>query len=272
MKKALIFSIALLSSLVLHGNAVAGKVVNLNYNDFSSTGGVTLSGAAGQVGNAIQLSTQNVKNVAGGVFFTTPVSVSRFSAEFTFQFSNTFGADGMAFVIKNSGSSGTGPGGLGVYGGGLGYSSIKKSIGIEFDSSINTGNGYNDFDGNHIAIDTNGSMNSLAQSNVPVLFNGTGVWHAWVDYDGIILSVSANQSGVKPGTAMLSQNMDIQSIVGSQTALVGFTAATGSNTQTTKLLSFSESSPAPEPSTYVLMSVGAVIAVITARRKMLSAG
>ena len=107
---------------------------------------------------------------------------------------------------------------------------------------------------------------------MPVLFNGTGVWHAWVDYDGIILSVSANQSGVKPGTAMLSQNMDIQSIVGSQTALVGFTAATGSNTQTTKLLSFSESSPAPEPSTYVLMSVGAVIAVITARRKMLSAG
>ena len=272
MKNTLILSIALLATLVLHGNAVADSVVNLNYNDFSSTSGLTLSGGATQVGNSLQLSTQGVGYQAGGVFFSTPVSVSKFNAEFTFQFSNTFGADGMAFVIKNSGSSGTGQDGLGAYGGGLGYSGINKSVGIEFDSSINTGKGYNDFDGNHIAIDTNGSMISLAQSNVPGVFNGTGVWHAWVDYDGIILSVSANQSGVKPGTAMLSQNMDIQSIVASSTALVGFTAATASNTQTTNLLSFSESSPAPEPSTYVLMSVGAVIAAITARRKMLSAG
>ena len=71
---------------------------------------------------------------------------------------------------------------------------------------------------------------------------------------------------------MLSRNMDIQSIVGSSSGLMGFTAATGSNMQTTQLLSFRESAPNPEPSTYVLMSVGAVVAVIAARRKMLSAG
>ena len=271
-KNTLILSISLLAAFLLHGNAVAGTVVNLNYNDFSSTSGVTLSGGATQVGNALQLSTQGVGYDAGGVFFNKPVSVSSFNAEFTFQFSSTFGADGMAFVIKNSGSSGTGTGGLGGIGGALGYGSINKSVGIEFDSSQNTAKGYNDIDGNHIAIDTNGSMISLAQRTVSPIFKGTGVWHAWVDYDGSLLSISTSQNGVKPGTAMLSQKMDIQSIVGSPTALVGFTAATGSNTQTTQLLSFSESSPTPEPSTYVLMSVGAVIAGIAARRKMLRVG
>ncbi len=271
-KNTLILSISLLAAFLLHGNAVAGTVVNLNYNDFSSTSGVTLSGGATQVGNALQLSTQGVGYDAGGVFFNKPVSVSSFNAEFTFQFSNTNGADGMAFVIKNSGSSGTGTGGLGGIGGALGYGSINKSVGIEFDSSKNTAKGYNDIDANHIAIDTNGSMISLAQLTVSPIFNGTGVWHAWVDYDGSLLSISTSQNGVKPGTAMLSQKMDIQSIVGSPTALVGFTAATGSNTQTTQLLSFSESSPTPEPSTYVLMSVGAVIAGIAARRKMLRVG
>ncbi len=271
MKKTFILSIAFFTSIVWHGDAVAGTVVNLNYNDFSSTSGVTLLGVAQQVnGNALQLATQDVKNVAGGVFFSTPVGVSSFNAQFTFQFSNTAGADGMVFVIKNPGSSGTGTGGLGGSGGALGYSSIQKSIGIEFDSCINTDARYNDIDGNHIAIDANGSMISLTQSNVPVLFNGTGVWHAWVDYTGNVLSVSANQNGVKPGTPMLSQDMNIESIVGSSTALVGFTAATGSNTQTTKLLSFRGSSPVPEPSTYLLMGAGAVIAGIAARRKLLS--
>ena len=280
MIKTLFASIVLLASLGLSGNALAGTLLNLNYSDFSSTNGLTLLGTAQQVnGNALQLTTNGVKNSAGGVFFNTPVGVSRFNAEFTFQFFNTFGADGMAFVIKNADSWGTGAGGLGEYGGALGYgggtNGIQKSVGIEFDSSVNTKDPrYNDIDGNHIGIDTNGSMLSLVQSPVSTTFNidkGNGVWHAWVDYDGTVLTVSVDKNSVKPGTAMLSRNMDIQSIVGSSSGLMGFTAATGSNMQTTQLLSFRESAPNPEPSTSVLMSVGAVVAVIAARRKMLNA-
>ena len=71
---------------------------------------------------------------------------------------------------------------------------------------------------------------------------------------------------------MLSENVDIKKILGSSSALMGFTASTGGVTQTTRLLSFSESAPNPEPSTYVLMSVGAIIIGIAARRKKLIAG
>ena len=143
MIKTLFASIVLLASLGLSGNALAGTLLNLNYSDFSSTNGLTLLGTAQQVnGNALQLTTNGVKNSAGGVFFNTPVGVSRFNAEFTFQFFNTYGADGMAFVIKNADSWGTGAGGLGEYGGALGYgggtNGIQKSVGIEFDSSVNT--------------------------------------------------------------------------------------------------------------------------------------
>ena len=267
MKKTLIASIALLSSLALHGNAIATSIADLN-----------LSGSATKTDNALQLTTVGVQNAVGSAFSSSVVDISKkFSTSFSFQFSggDTNAADGLVFVIKNASSTA-----LGAYGGGIGYGGylikgvegvgIPKSVGIEFDSWYNPERG--DPNSNHIGIDINGNSNSIKTLNISPTFNGTDTWYSWVDYDGTVLSVSVNQSGVKPGTAMLSENVDIKKILGSSSALMGFTASTGGVTQTTRLLSFSESAPNPEPSTYVLMSVGAIIIGIAARRKKLIAG
>ncbi len=271
MKKKLIAFSALLVGPYLSGNAEAGTV--LTYNDFSSTSGYTRYGTAVNSGNDLQLTSINVEKRAGSVFFHTPVDVTSFNSSFSFSFdgTSTNGADGLVFVIKNKESSN-----LGGTGGLLGYDGINRSVGVEIDTHRNDpGVKYNDIDHNHIGIDINGNIRSESQASVSQTFNSNGVWYAWLDYDGAILSVYLNQQNSKPGSATLTYGSSampfvIKDYVGSSSGLVGFTAATGAVTQTALLKSFNHNSPNPEPSTYVLMGVGMVIAGIAARKKIVS--
>ncbi len=52
-------------------------------------------------------------------------------------------------------------------------------------------------------------------------------WFAWIDYDGATLEVRANQTGRRPDAPLLKYPIDIAQVIGSDTAFVGFTAATG---------------------------------------------
>jgi len=283
MKKLLVASITLLACLGFYHEADAGSLIN--FSDFSSASGYTLLGSAQKSGNTLQL-VPSTANQVGGVVFSTPVDVSSFSANFSFTFSKSGAGDGMVFVIKNPASSGmfkySGTDtitGLGYNGEAIGYgdrygvSGIRKSVGIEFDSHVNnTSQVTNDINGNHIAIDANASMMSLAQAAVATDFNSANPWFAWVDYDGAILSVSVNQTGIQPAMAMLSYDIDIPSYVGSSTGLLEFTASTGGAVQTTTLNSFGFApmptiGAVPEPSTLALLGTGAVLAGIVQRRK-----
>ena len=280
MKKLLVASITLLACLGFHREANASSLID--FSDFSSASGYTLLGTAQKAGNTLQL-VPSATYSTGGVFFNKPVDVSSgFSASFSFTFSKPGAGDGMAFVIKNPSSSGAN-GGLGGYGEQLGYATrytlkgIDKSVAVEFDSHVNNTvwNGSqltNDINDNHIGIDANASVLSLAQVAVSPDFNNVNPWYAWVDYDGVSLSVSVNQTGIQPALAMLSYNIDIPSYVGSSTGLLEFTASTGGATQTTTLnsLSFQPTGTigvVPEPSTLALFGTGAVFAGIASRRK-----
>lgn len=287
MKKLLAASITLLICLGFHHDADAETLIN--FNDFSSDSGYTLLGTAKKDGNKLQLVPSTINQV-GGAFFNTPVTVSSFSTRFSFTFSNPGAGDGMMFVIKNPESSGSykttelGYTGEAIaYGDRYGVPGIRNSVGIEFDSHYNTTAGVtNDINGNHIGIDANGSMLSLAQVAVASDFNSANPWYAWVDYDGAILSVSVNQTGIQPATAMLSYGsietpFVISDYTGSSTALVGFTASTGGAVQTTTLNSFGFDSvgtgeAVPEPSTLALLGTGAVFAGIASRRKSRKTG
>jgi len=267
MKTTLKSFMVMLACIGLPARAMATVI---SYNDFSSTAGLTLGGSAVQQGGNIRLTSLSPTFQAGGVFSNTAVDINNFSASFTFQFSGNstpFQADGMAFVIRNPGSLS-----LGSTGGYLGYggtdksNSIVNSVAIEFDNYQNP----LDPAGDHIGIDTNGSVTSLVTAPVSSAFNGAGTWYAWVDYNGTTLSVSANNTGLKPGTAMLSKNIDIASTIGSSAAYVGFTAATGVWTQNQDLQSFHyNSDPVPEPSTLLLTGIGGVLIIGVSRKKVL---
>ena len=68
---------------------------------------------------------------AGSAFYSTPVPISAFTTDFTFQLSNPV-ADGITFTIQ-----GVGPTALGGDDQNLGYGGIKNSVAIKFDINNN---------------------------------------------------------------------------------------------------------------------------------------
>ena len=156
----------------------------------------------------------------------------------------------------------------------MGYLNTPKSVAVEFDTWYNSENNDPATKANHVGIDINGSVNSVAILEVSPQFNGSGKWYAWVDYSGGILSVSTNRTGIKPGTSMLSKAIDIPNIIGSSNALVGFTAATGTKYQNQDITAFQydgNPAPVPEPSTYALMGIGGILAAAHLRKNGLKA-
>lgn len=211
---------------------VAGAAVVINYPDFSTVAGLTLNGAAAQAGNVLRV-TPAVGGQAGSAFSTTAVSLAAnasFSTFFQFRFTSAGGAndgqgdgaDGLVFVVQTVANN------VGGGGGGIGYLGIPKSIGIEFDTWNNGAGDANS--SNHVGIDANGSVTSLALVSVAEAdMNNGGVWNAWVDYDGSnnLLEVRLTQSAVRPAAAILSLTRDIALDLESTNAFVGFTSGTG---------------------------------------------
>src|SRR5262249_29589623 len=130
------------------------------------------------------------------------------------------GADGFVFVVQPVSSS------IGASGGGLGYQGVTPSVGVEFDTFHNGEN--SDPSSNHLGIDVNGSVTSVATVDVSPDFDDGNLWFAWIDYDGTNLEVRANQTGVRPDDPLLSFAIDIPTTIGQDDAFVGFTAGTGS--------------------------------------------
>jgi hypothetical protein len=136
--------------LLACGQAHAG----VNFNDFSSTAGLTLNGnAAGNVNNGIDpnpvLRLAPAQTGQRGSAFTTLVeNIAAFNTTFQFRITNPggahdgtdYGADGITFTIQGVGDTALGGGG-----GGLGYLGIGSSVAVEFDT-WNNWDGANDLD------------------------------------------------------------------------------------------------------------------------------
>ncbi len=209
--------------------------VTVTFPDFSSTAGLTLNGdAAAPVNNGIDLNpvlrlVPAIGGQSGSAFSSTTINAADFSTQFQFRITNPggitdasgqSGADGFVFVIQPVSSS------IGGSGGGLGYSGVTPSVGVEFDTF------HNPFDPNtnHIGIDTNGNVNTNAQGSsifIPQRFDDGTLQTAWIDYDGTTLEVFISSTNVKPGLPVLTKIIDIPTIIGTNNAFVGFTAGTG---------------------------------------------
>ena len=147
-----------------------------------------------------------------------------FSAYFTVRFTQPGGlgggADGVTFCIKPTADPAV------TKGGGLGYMGITPSVAVELDTYRNSE--YGDSDNNHVGIDVNGSVNSLAVATIPWPLKNGATYHVWIDYDGVSdqLEVRVNDGPTRPDTALLTHTIDIAAIVAPDVHL-GFTGATG---------------------------------------------
>jgi len=219
-----VFAVVMVVSLLLSGFANAATV-SFAGNSMEANGAATVAGGVLRL-------TGDAGGQAGSAFINTPFAfynLSSFSTSFQFRVYGQLGSsgtDGLTFVMQNA------PAGIDALGGGggeIGYGSttnITNSLAVEFDTWTNVE--YSDPNSNHIGVNTNGSMVSIATYNAPPDINSGSSLYAWIDYNGAtnLLDVYINTTSTKPGSPAISQVVDIYSLVGNQ-VYVGFTSGTG---------------------------------------------
>jgi len=241
----------------------------LNFPDFSSVAGLQLNGNAAQVGSVLRV-TPSTATQSGSVFSTTAVTLTpavSFSTAFSFRMSNPGGisdedgqgADGIVFAVQTVANT------AGGAGGGIGYSGLLNSVGVEFDS-WNNGAGLGDPNGNHVAINTNGNLGAPLDADAVTdgRLNNGSIWYAWVDYNGVsdLLEVRLSTTSSRPLSALSSTTVDLTSVLGSTDAYVGFTSGTGAAFNDHDILSWEfrdDYSPIRTPeggSTLVTLGIG----------------
>lgn len=207
--------------------------------------GMALNGNAVLSGTKLRLTSQ-ASNQVGSAWFSTPVNVSAFSNDFTFQFTNTTSGsmgNGLTFVIQNAGTKAVGPSG-----GGLGYgpdkpsgasssanTPVAKSVAVKFDLVNNAGEGTN----------STGLYKNGASPTTPATTLGGGVslsskdvFHVHMVYDGTTLSMNITDTAHTSQTFTTSWAVNIPGTVGGSTAYVGFTGATGSSVANEDILTW----------------------------------
>jgi hypothetical protein len=218
-------------------------LADFNFPNFDDVTPLQLNGTAAKVfdgsQNVLRL-TPAVNSSAGSAFSKTPFSLAAdasFSSVFSFRISDPHGAgaDGIVFVVQTVANN------VGGAGGGIGYLGIPKSVGVEFDTFDN-GAGSGDLDANHVAIDTNGTFDTLGTPLPGALgdMDQGGLYYAWVDYNGAtdLMEVRINNSSTRPASPLVTRTLDIPTILGATDAFVGFTAATGGANNAHDILSW----------------------------------
>ena len=243
-------AIAVVSGLS-NSSVISGSYVveipgsGINFADgFASVAGLTLNGSATNVDDSRLQLTTGIANQTASVFYNTPTNIQAFTTDFTFQLSGAL-ADGFTFTMQN-----VGPTAIGGGGGGLGYGpdpnlgtggSIAKSVAVKFDFYSNSGEG----------TDSTGVYVNGAEPTVPavdmtssgILLNSGDTIDAHMTYDGTNLVMTLTDIVVnKVFTHTFAIN--IPGTIGSNTAYIGFTGASGGETASQKILTWTLSSTA----------------------------
>jgi hypothetical protein len=173
--------------------------------------------------------TDGGQNERSSAFYAKQVNIQSFSTDFVFQLSNPV-ADGITFTIQNEKATALGPAT-----GGLGYQFIKNSLAIKFDIFNNRGEGPQStglyIDG---ALPETPSI-SLVGTNINLHSGDT--FDAHITYDGTNLSLTITDQ-LTLASWSYTWPINIPSVVGSNTAWVGFTGSTGRSTASQKINSW----------------------------------
>jgi hypothetical protein len=173
----------------------------------------------------------------GSAWSTNQIDVTRsFQTTFrAFLHGPDLGADGVAFVVQAEG-----PRALGGRGGGLGYRGINPSVAVELDTFHNAP----DPAGDHVGIVLRGNPDihlATASPAKPLLGRRTTVRVAY-NARAHTLRVDVD------GTPALNQAVDVAGELGTGTAWIGFTGATGDLTSDQDILSWTVAAIAPRRS------------------------
>jgi hypothetical protein len=239
----------------------AGAFIYTFYGD-SQYGDFTLNGGAASWNpnsdHVLRLaSTSEGGSLARSAFLTgTTTLVSDYSFSSVFQFQIT-GVDGLTFTMQKDPRGATA---LGSAGGYLGFADggMLPGVAVEFDTFYNDGWQEGVPSGQHVGIDTNNSVASLAATSVSNLSSGQ-TWTAWVDYNGSTMKVWASQTSDRThptDTPLLAYDLNLANLFSNDHDLyLGFTAGTFYTPVRIDVL-YWEFNNVPLPSTLLLLGSG----------------
>jgi hypothetical protein len=257
---------AIASSPGLNDSAVVTAVITINPNattinfgmGFSSPTGLQFNGSTDLDDSRLQL-TNGGAGEAGSAFFTTPVNITNFTTDFTFQLSDAQ-ADGITFTLQNSPAGATA---LGPSGGGLGYGpdnpggtpGIPNSVAVKYDLANNDGEG-----DDSTGLYTNGASPTVPAIDMTasgVILNSGDTMTVHITYDGSTLTMTITDYTVN-ATFTTSWPINIPQTIGSNTALAGFTGGTGELTASQKIetWTFASTPPTSQPAAKPLINPG----------------
>jgi hypothetical protein len=214
------------SSVVSAGYTVTlPYTINFSQGFADAQGPMQFNGSTNLDDVRLQL-TNGGADQAGSAFYITPQNIQAFTTDFTFQLSNPV-ADGITFTLQNNN-----PAALGADGGGLGYQHISKSVAIKFDLHNDAGEGPNS-----TGLYINGASPTVPAVDLTPsginLHSGDAI-QAHITYDGTTLNMSLTDI-LTQAKGSYSWTINIPSIVGGNTAYLGFTGATGQTSSSQKI-------------------------------------
>jgi hypothetical protein len=208
----------------------------ISFGNGFGTGSMVLNGNVAINGTALALTTTNGTFQASSAWYPTAVNIQNFTTDFSFQTSaGSPTADGLTFTLQNQGTTA-----LGGAGGNLGYGlTTTPSLAVKFDLYSNNGEGP-DSTGLYLngaspttpAVDMTGSGIDLHTGNV---------FRVHMTYDGTNLAMTITDATTAKSFTQ-TWPVNIPSTVGANTALAGFTGATGGYTSNQNILSWTMSS------------------------------
>ena len=216
---------------------------SLNYGSGFTATGLTINGSGAINGSRLRL-TDGRTGENTSVWSTTPVNIQTFTGDFNFQVTNPVG-DGFTFTIQNAGTTAIGRGGAGLgYGAGSpgGSGGIPASLAVKFDLYSNFGEGP---DSTGLYIDgASPTIPAVDMTNSGIDVHSGDIFNVHMTYDGTTLTITITDT-VTYAAFSQSWPINIPSTVGSSTAYVGFTGASGGATAIQDILSWTFASQGP---------------------------
>jgi hypothetical protein len=194
---------------------------------------MTLRGTAKLKGTTLELTDGGATEIAAA-WYAKKVGVASFATDFTFVIPKST-ADGFTFTLQNASKGDWESGGNGDA---LGYAGIPKSVAIKFDLYDTTTKSTKSTTG-MLQNGASPTSQSIDMSSKLSLHTGH-LMHAHLAYDGATLSETLTDTVTK-AVFTRSYAVNIPSILGSSTALVGFTASTGRYTSVQDIVSWTYS-------------------------------
>lgn len=229
-----------------------GGATTINFGSgFAGAARMQLNGSTGLDGSRLQL-TNGAINEAGSAFFTTPIDIRNFVTDFTFQLSSAR-ADGITFTIQNSSTGAAALGGVGASLGYGGTGKILNSVAIKFDIFSNSGEG-----SDSTGLYTNGATPTAPATDISssgiMLAQGDPI-AAHITYDGTTLTMTLTDAVINK-TYTTNWTVNLPSIVGGNTAYLGFTGASGGLGADQEIETWTLASTPPQPPSTVNFAGG----------------